>query len=53
MAEFGFRWNTRKNSDGERVQKAIMAAEGKRLMYREPLAVWPTHQTEKATWLLD
>lgn len=36
LGEFGFRWNTRKNSDGERVRKAITGAEGKRLMYREP-----------------
>lgn len=36
MAEYGFRWNTRKNNDGERVALAIRGAEGKRLLYREP-----------------
>jgi len=38
IAEFDFRWNTRKLSDGERTVAAIRSAEGKRLMYREPLA---------------
>lgn len=36
MAEFGFRWNTRKMNDGARVTRAIRSGEGKRLMYREP-----------------
>ena len=36
VAEFAFRWNTRKDEDGERVAKAVRAAEGKRLMYRAP-----------------
>ena len=35
LNEFGFRWNTRKMDDGERVQQAIKAVEGKRLEYRE------------------
>jgi transposase-like protein len=34
--EFGFRWNQRKVSDGERMTAAIIGAEGKRLMYRQP-----------------
>jgi len=32
--EFGFRWNKRKASDGERMVAAIKGAEGKRLLYR-------------------
>jgi len=36
MREFSFRYNTRKMNDGERVVAAIQAANGKRLMYREP-----------------
>lgn len=32
--EFSSRWNTRKISDGERTERAISAARGKRLMYR-------------------
>jgi len=32
--EFGFRWNRRKSSDGDRMVAAIKGAEGKRLMYR-------------------
>lgn len=35
MAEFEFRYNNRKLEDGERIQAAIRAADGKRLMYRE------------------
>jgi len=31
--EFGFRWDHRKVSDGERMVAAIKGAEGKRLMY--------------------
>lgn len=38
LAEFAFRWDTRKNNDGERIAAAIRGAEGKRLMYREPSA---------------
>jgi transposase-like protein len=33
--EFGFRWDRRKVSDGERMVDAIKGAEGKRLMYRQ------------------
>jgi transposase-like protein len=36
--EFGFRWDRRKVSDGERMVAAITGAEGKRLMYREPVS---------------
>jgi len=35
--EFAFRWNTRKITDGERTASAIKGADGKRLMYREPI----------------
>lgn len=35
LNEFSFRWNTRKMDDGQRVQEAIKAVEGKRLEYRE------------------
>jgi transposase-like protein len=35
--EFSFRWEYRTVSDGERMVAAIMGAEGKRLMYREPV----------------
>lgn len=38
LAEYDFRWNTRKLEDGERTLAAIKAADGKRLMYREPEA---------------
>jgi hypothetical protein len=38
LAEFDFRWNNRKVKDGERAVRAIRGAEGKRLMYREPIA---------------
>jgi transposase-like protein len=37
VSEFGFRWDTRKLNDGERITKAIKGAEGKRLTYREPI----------------
>lgn len=36
--EFSFRWNHRQVSDGERTVAAVKAAEGKRLMYKEPVA---------------
>lgn len=36
MGEFEFRYNNRHVEDGERTLLAIKAAEGKRLMYREP-----------------
>jgi transposase-like protein len=35
LNEFQFRWNTRKLDDGQRVQQAIKAVDGKRLQYRE------------------
>jgi transposase-like protein len=35
LGEFEFRWNTRKNDDGERVAKAVKAMDGKRITYRE------------------
>ena len=38
LAEFDFRWNHRTVEDGERTVAAIKGSEGKRLMYREPLA---------------
>jgi hypothetical protein len=34
--EFGFRWDHRKSTDGERMVAAIRGAEGKRLMYASP-----------------
>jgi transposase-like protein len=34
--EFGFRWNNRKTTDGERMVAALKGTEGKRLMYRDP-----------------
>jgi transposase-like protein len=36
--EFSFRWDYRKTSDSERTAEAIKAAEGKRLMLKEPIA---------------
>jgi transposase-like protein len=38
LKEFSFRWDLRKVSDGERTIEAIRSSEGKRLMYREPIA---------------
>jgi transposase-like protein len=38
MAEFEFRYNNRELEDGERTAAAIKAAEGKRLMYKTPVA---------------
>jgi transposase-like protein len=35
-AEWDFKWNTRKMSDGERAALAVKGAEGKRLTYRNP-----------------
>src|SRR5579862_8638225 len=32
--EFAFRWNHRKITDGERMHKAVMATNGKRLSYK-------------------
>jgi ISXO2 transposase-like protein len=37
MSEFVFRWNTRNGSDGERLVAAIKGAEGKRLMFSNPV----------------
>lgn len=37
LKEFDFRYNMRKDSDGERAVAAIKGAEGKRLTYKEPL----------------
>ena len=37
LAEYEFRYNGRKLSDGDRTVAAIQAADGKRLRYREPL----------------
>lgn len=34
--EFEFRWNTRKETDGQRMVSFIPMLEGKRLMYRQP-----------------
>jgi transposase-like protein len=38
-AEFDFRYNTRKVSDTERADVAIMGARGKRLTYRQPASI--------------
>jgi transposase-like protein len=37
LAEFDFRWNRRKISDGDRTEAALGMAEGKRLMYKDSL----------------
>lgn len=37
VAEVVFKHNTRKLDDGQRVTQALRMAEGKRLMYQEPL----------------
>src|SRR5262249_27849966 len=37
--EFGFRWDHRHVTDGERMDAALKGAEGKRLMYREPVGL--------------
>lgn len=36
LAEFDFRWNFRKITDGERMAKAIEVVGGKRLQYKDP-----------------
>jgi len=36
--EFSYRWSHRKTSDGQRTIGAIKGGEGKRLMYKEPVA---------------
>jgi transposase-like protein len=38
LAEFDFRWNTRKLNDGERLVAAVKSAEGKRLLYSDAIA---------------
>lgn len=35
LDEFGFRWDNRKVSDGERTTRALLQCEGKRLTYKE------------------
>jgi transposase-like protein len=35
--EFSFRWNHRKTTDSERTIEAVKGAEGRRLMYRDPI----------------
>lgn len=48
LAEFEFRYGTRHVDDGERVQKAMKQAVGKRLMYHEPVQdVMSAHDTEE------
>lgn len=39
--QFDFMWNARKMNDGERTILAIKLAEGKRLMYKEPVGLEP------------
>jgi len=36
LAEWDFKWNTRKIKDGERAALALKGAKGKRLTYRNP-----------------
>jgi hypothetical protein len=36
LAEFDFRYNTRKISDAERTIEAVRCGEGKRLTYHQP-----------------
>ena len=36
LAEFEFRYNTRKITDGERAVLAVRGGDGKRLAYRQP-----------------
>lgn len=38
LAEFDFRYNNRKIDDGERTALAIRSADGKRLLYKEPIS---------------
>jgi hypothetical protein len=42
LAEWDFKWNTRKMNDGERAAAIAQGIEGKRLTYR------PTHETKHA-----
>lgn len=37
LAEFDFRWNTRKDEDGERFVEALSQTPGKRLLYKDPI----------------
>lgn len=37
MAEYEFRYNHRQLEDGQRIEAAIKASQGKRLLYKEPL----------------
>jgi transposase-like protein len=39
LTEFDFRWNRRKDDDGERFVDAILSGEGKRLFYRVPASL--------------
>jgi hypothetical protein len=36
-SEFEFRWNTRKLTDGERLEQAVLKIEGKRLTYNQAI----------------
>ncbi len=38
LSEFEFRWNHRNLTDGQRTVAAIKAAQGKRLLYKQPIA---------------
>jgi transposase-like protein len=38
LDEFDFRYNSRRDTDGERTELAVRGAKGKRLMFREPTA---------------
>ena len=38
LSEFDFRYNTHKVADGDRAQRTIRQAAGKRLAYRQPAA---------------
>jgi len=49
LAEFDFRWNFRKVSDGERMNAAILRLRGKRLMLREPVGKTITDTNPAAT----
>jgi hypothetical protein len=37
LAEFDFRWNSRKDEDRERFVEALNRTQGKRLTYEEPI----------------
>lgn len=38
LSEYEYRWNTRQDRDSERMRKAVLMSEGKRLTYQEPLS---------------